>query len=264
MSGWKQRLAGLVIGSLIGGLGLPGLAQAQSGDVVVFAAASLKNALDAIAGGWQQETGNKSKISYAAASTLAKQLEQGAPADLFISADLEWMDYVDQRKLIRPGSRINLLGNKLVLIGPKDGAKPITIAPGFDLLTPLAGGRLAMGAVASVPVGKYGKAALENLGVWESLKGRIAEAETVRVALTYVARGETPLGIVYQTDAAADQSVAVLGTFPAGSHPDIVYPAAVMAESKRETASALFRYLQGPQAKAQFEAQGFTVLVKTP
>lgn len=262
MSRWRQRLAGLVIGSLI--VGLPGLSQAQSGDVVVFAAASLKNALDAISKDWQQDTGNKSKISYAAASTLAKQLEQGAPADLFISADLEWMDYLDQRKLIQPGSRINLLGNKLVLIGSKDGAKPITIAPGFDLLTPLAGGRLAMGAVASVPAGKYGKAALEHLGVWDKVKDRIAEAESVRVALAYVSRGEAPLGIVYQTDAAADKSVAVLGTFPAGSHPDIVYPVALIADSKQASAAALLSYLQGPKAKAQFEAQGFTVLVKTP
>src|SRR6476646_8136533 len=179
-------------------------AAAQGKDVVVFAAASLKNALDDIAGQWQRETGKKVVVSDAASNTLIKQIEQGAPADIFISADLDWMDYGQQKDLIKPDSRSNLLGNRLVLIAPKDSSVSANIQPGFDLAALLKGGRLAMGNVDAVPAGKYGKASLEKLGAWDGVKDKIAQAESVRAALLLVARGEAPLGIVYQTDAAAD------------------------------------------------------------
>src|SRR3984893_15931281 len=167
-----------------------GAAAAQSRDVVIFAAASLKNALDDIAGQWQRETGKKAVISYAASNTLIKQIEQGAPADIFISADLDWMDYGQQKGLIKPQTRSNLLGNRIVLVAPKDADVSVTIQPGFDLAALLKGGRLAMGNVDAVPAGKYGKAALEKLGVWDSVKDKIAHAENVRGALLFVSRGE--------------------------------------------------------------------------
>ena len=235
-------------------------AAAQGKDVVVFAAASLKNALDDIAGQWQRETGKKTVISYAASNTLIKQIEQGAPADIFISADLDWMDYGQQKNLIKPDSRFNLLGNRLVLIAPKDSSISANIQPGFDLATLLKGGRLAMGNVDAVPAGKYGKAALEKLGVWDSVKDKIAQAETVRAALLFVSRGEAPLGIVYQTDAAADPGVKIVGTFPENTHPPIIYPVALTKESTNPGAQAFLNYLRAPAARAAFERQGFTVL----
>jgi molybdate transport system substrate-binding protein len=224
---------------------LPAVAQGK--DVVVFAAASLKNALDDIAGQWQRETGKKAVISYAASNTLIKQIEQGAPADIFISADLDWMDYGQQKDLIRPDSRSNLLGNRLVLIAPKDSSVSANIQPGFDLAALLKGGRLAMGNVDAVPAGKYGK-------------DKIAQAESVRAALLFVSRGEAPLGIVYQTDAAADPSVKIIGTFPENTHPPIIYPVALTKESTNADAQALLSNLRSPAARAAFERQGFTVL----
>jgi molybdate transport system substrate-binding protein len=235
-------------------------AAAQGKDVVVFAAASLKNALDDIAGQWQRETGKKAVISYAASNTLIKQIEQGAPADIFISADLDWMDYGQQKNLIKPDSRFNLLGNRLVLIAPKDSSVSAIIQRGFDLATLLKGGRLAMGNVDAVPAGKYGKAALEKLGVWDSVKDKIAQAESVRAALLFVSRGEAPLGIVYQTDAAADPSVKIVGTFPENTHPPIIYPVALNKESTNPDAQTFLNYLRSPAARAAFERQGFTVL----
>ena len=235
-------------------------AAAQGKDVVIFAAASLKNALDDIAGQWQRETGKKAVISYAASNTLIKQIEQRAPADIFISADLDWMDYGQQKNLIKPDSRFNLLGNRLVLIAPKDSSVSANIQPGFALATLLKGGRLAMGNVDAVPAGKYGKAALEKLGVWDSVKDKIAQAESVRAALLFVSRGEAPLGIVYQTDAAADPSVKIVGTFPENTHPPIIYPAALTKESTNPDAQTLLNYLRSPAARAAFERQGFTVL----
>src|SRR5215510_5428233 len=167
---------------------LPAVAQGK--DVVVFAAASLKNALDDAAGQWQRETGKKVVISYAASNTLIKQIEQGAPADIFISADLDWMDYGQQKDLIKPDTRSNLLGNRLVLIAPKDANLSVDIRPGFDLAAPLKGGRLATANVDAVPAGKYGKAALEKLGAWDGVKDKLAQAESVRAALVLVSRGE--------------------------------------------------------------------------
>jgi molybdate transport system substrate-binding protein len=228
--------------------------------VLVFAAASLKNALDAIAEEWRRETGKRTTISYAASSTLAKQIENGAPADVFISADRDWMDYLAQRKLIDPKSRVDLLGNRLVLIAPKDSKIDLVIRPGFDIAATLGDGRLAMGDPAAVPAGLYGKAALETLGVWPRIANRIAAAENVRAALLLVARGEAPLGIVYQTDAAAEPGVRIVATFPPETHPPIVYPMALTAASTNPDAPALAAYLRGPAARSRFEAQGFAVL----
>jgi molybdate transport system substrate-binding protein len=254
-----------LIGSLTGALGLLAAgwgmqpAAAQDGDVIVFAAASLKNALDAVNDAWQKETGKRAKISYASSSALAKQLEQDAPAQIFISADLDWMDYVAQRNLIRPESRANLLGNRIVLIAPKDKAQAIDIKPGFDLAKVLGGGRLAMANVDAVPAGKYGKAALEKLGVWASVADKVAQAENVRAALLLVSRGEAPAGIVYQTDAAADPNVAIIGSFPESTHPPIIYPVALTTKAGPD-AAAFLAYVRGAKAKPLFEAQGFTVI----
>src|SRR5216683_7853188 len=242
---------------------LPGIARAQS-TVVVFAAASLKNALDEIAAAWAKDTGKPvPKMSYGASSALAKQIEQGAPADLFLSADLDWMDYVAGKNLIKADTRFNLLGNKIVLIAPKDSKMAAVALTGVDLAKALAGGRLSMANVDAVPVGKYGKAALEKLGVWNDVKDHLAQAENVRAALLLVARGEAPLGIVYSTDAAAEPNVRIVAAFPADSHPPIIYPAALAKESKNADAKAFLDFLQSAKARASFEKQGFTVLVKS-
>jgi molybdate transport system substrate-binding protein len=235
-------------------------AAAQGRDVLVFAAASLKNALDEISAQWQRESGKKAAISYAASNTLIKQIEQGAPADIFISADLDWMDYGQQKGLIKPDTRSNLLGNRLVLVAPKDSNISANIQPGFDLAALLKGGRLAMGNVDAVPAGKYGKAALEKLGAWDGVKDKIAQAESVRAALLLVARGEAPLGIVYQTDAASDPTVKIVGTFPENTHPPIIYPVALTKDATGAEALAFLNFLRSAVARAAFERQGFTVL----
>jgi len=237
-----------------------GTAAAQGRDVLVFAAASLKNAFDEVAAQWQRETGKKAAISYAASNTLIKQIEQGAPADIFISADLDWMDYGQQKDLIKPDTRSNLLGNRLVLIAPKDANLSVDIRPGFDLAAPLKGGRLATANVDAVPAGKYGKAALEKLGAWDGVKDKLAQAESVRAALVLVSRGEAPLGIVYQTDAAADQGVKIVGTFPENTYPPIVYPIALTKESRSADAQAFLAYIRSPAARPAFERQGFIIL----
>lgn len=244
-------------------LAAPAVAAPQARELVVFAAASLKNALDDAAARWAQAAGRPApKISYAASSALARQIELGAPADLFISADLDWMDYLAARKLIRPDSRVNLLANRIVLIAPKDSAVSVAIGPGFDLTKALGGGRLAMANVEAVPAGRYGKAALEKLGAWNGVKDSIAQAENVRAALLLVSRGEAPLGIVYQTDAAADPNVRILGVFPDDSHPPIVYPAAVTKDSDNPDAAVFLAFLRSPAARTAFEKQGFTMLAR--
>jgi molybdate transport system substrate-binding protein len=228
--------------------------------VVVFAAASLKNALDTIAKAWDAKTGSTATLSFAASSAIAKQIESGAPADLFISADLKWMDWVAERKLIDDASRKTLLGNTLVLIAPRDSAVSLKIEKGFKLAEALGEGRLAMGEPKFVPAGIYGQTALTNLGVWDRVAAKVAGAENVRVALTYVARGETPLGIVYGTDARSEPKVKVIDTFPADSHQPIVYPAAITASSTNAEAKAFLAYLSSPEAAKIFETEGFTVL----
>lgn len=241
--------------------GLARQADARGKDVVVLAAASLKNALDDASGAWTRQTGKTTKISYAASSALAKQIEGGIPADIFISADVPWMVYVAERKLIKPASRSDFLGNQIVLIAGKGSRIDLKIDTGFDLRGALGkDGRLAMGNVDAVPAGKYGKAALENLGVWPSVSDRVAQAENVRMALTLVSRGEAPLGIVYKTDAASDPAVRVVGLFPAGSHPAIIYPMALLATSTNPDAQAFVDFLKTPGARPFFEKQGFTVL----
>jgi molybdate transport system substrate-binding protein len=241
----------------------PGVAHAQ-GNVLIFAAASLKNALDEIAATWSKDTGKPApRISYAASSALAKQMEQGAPADMFISADLDWMDYVGAKNLIKNDTRFNLLGNKIVIIAPRDSKTTNLAIKGDDLAKALAGGRLSMANVDSVPAGKYGKAALEKLGAWNAVKDSIAQAENVRAALLLVGRGEAPLGIVYSTDAAAEPNVRIVATFPDDSHPPIIYPAALTKDSTKTDAKAFLDFLRSAKARSAFEKQGFTVLVKS-
>jgi len=236
-------------------------ARAADQDVLVFAAASLKNALDDAIAAYGQETGTKVTASYAASSALAKQIEQGAPAQLFISADLAWMDYLAERQLIDESTRRNLLGNSLVLVTSKDSKLgEVAIGQGVDLAALLGDGRLAVGEVSSVPAGKYAKAALEKLGGWVGVENKLAQAENVRAALALVARGEAPLGIVYKTDAASDPTVRILGSFPADSHPPIIYPAAVTKVGEGSGAVAFLQFLGGSVAKAAFEKQGFTLL----
>jgi molybdate transport system substrate-binding protein len=235
-------------------------AQAQAAKpVVVFAAASLKGALDGAVALYEADGGGPVTVSYAGSSALARQIESGAPADVFISADLDWMTYLAGRKLVRAETERRLLGNRLVLVAPKDGAEPVAIGPGFPLADALGDGRLVLCDLA-VPCGKYARAALESLGVWGAVEGLIAFAENVRAALAFVSRGEAPYGIVYATDAAADMGVAVVGTFPADSHPAIVYPVAVTAESTNPAAAAFVDFLATPKAGAVFEKAGFTML----
>jgi molybdate transport system substrate-binding protein len=256
--GLAAALAAILVLAQVSGAPRPALAQA--GGPTVFAAASLKNALDAIAGDWVKAGHAPPKISYAGSNTLAKQLEQGAPADIFFSADRDWMDYARKKNTIRPGTSVDLLGNRILLIAPKDAATPVDIRSGFDLAKLLDGGKLAMANVEAVPAGKYGKTALEKLGAWEGVKDRIAQADNVRAAMQLVARGEAPLGIVYATDAAADPTVRIVGSFPEDSYAPIVYPVALTKDGTNPDAAPFLAYLRGPEAKAEFEKQGFTVL----
>lgn len=255
-------LRALIAAWAIGAALLPLQTNAEDKGPVVFAAASLKDALDSINADWRKESGKQAVISYAASSTLAKQIEQGAPADIFISADEDWMNYLADRKLIKPDTRFDLAGNRLVLIAPKDSKLSAAIGEGFPLASLLGDdGRLAMADTASVPAGKYGKAALAKLGVWDGVKDRIAQAENVRAALALVSRGEAPLGIVYATDAKSDPKVKALDTFPESTHAPILYPIAIAAASKNADALAFLAYLKTAAAQSVFEAQGFKVLL---
>ncbi len=249
-----------ILGCLLAALMLAPSLPAQAQDVLVFAAASMKTALDDIAAQWRAETGKGVKVSYAASSALARQIEQGAPADLFISADSDWMNYVAGKTLIKPATRGDLLGNRIVLVAAKGDKTALKIAPGFALAGALDNHRLAMANVDAVPAGKYGKAALQSLGVWGAVEQKVAQTDDVRAALLLVSRGEAPFGIVYATDAAADPAVRVVDVFPADSHPAIVYPAAVVASSKNRDAEAFLAHLRSAKAKPLFERQGFAVL----
>jgi molybdate transport system substrate-binding protein len=237
-------------------------ATADDSKVLVFAAASLKNALDKVNAACEAEVGEQATISYAATSALAKQIEEGAPADVFFSADLDWMKKLSGKQLIKADSEKELLGNEIVLVVPAASTATATVGPNFDLAGVLAGGKLAMANVDSVPAGKYGKASLEKLGVWEAVSGQVAQAENVRAALALVATGEAAAGIVYATDASAETKVKVIGTFPADSHPPIVYPVAQTAGSKDENTSAFLACLASPKAADIFKAEGFTVLTQ--
>jgi molybdate transport system substrate-binding protein len=234
---------------------------AFAADVTVFGAASLADALKEIAADYQKQSGKQVAVSLAASSALARQIEASGGADVFISADLDWMDYLDNKGLIQHDTRENLLGNKLVLVAGKDVNTSITVAPHFDLLGALKGGRLAMADPDSVPAGKYGRTALISLGAWNSVVNKVVNAENVRVALAYVSRGEAPLGIVYETDAKAEPGVKVVGVFPENSHQPILYPAALVKDANPE-ARTFLAYLASPAARAVFEKDGFTFLVK--
>lgn len=236
-------------------------AAANDRALLVFAGASLKNALDAAAEAFNRHSGTAVTASYAATSALAKQIEAGAPADVFMSADLDWMDYLAQRDLIRAETRRNLLANRLVLIAPKSAPVSLRIGPGFSLASALGDGRLAMANTAAVPAGKYARKALEALGVWTAVEDRVAQADNVRMALALVSRGEAPLGIVYATDAAADPNVDIVDTFAADSHPPIVYPVAVVAKATNTSAAAFVDFLAGDgAARRAFAAEGFEML----
>jgi len=238
----------------------PAVAQADS--VTVFAAASMANALAEIETGFEAASGHDLVISLAGSSTLARQIQQGAPADVFISASTDWMDLIVKEGLVEGGSRFDLLGNSLVLVAHGKDAPPVEIAEGFALSTLLGEGRLAMALVDAVPAGIYGKAALESLGIWSDVAPKVVQTDNVRAALALVALGEASYGIVYATDAAAEDDVTVVGTFPPDSHPPIIYPAADLANRDGPAEAAFLDYLRGAEARIAFERQGFTVLVK--
>jgi molybdate transport system substrate-binding protein len=257
-----SRLAGiafLAFTILFGSALSPAAAQDKS--LTIFAAASMKNALDDVDAAYTAKTGVKISASYAASSALAKQIDQGAPADIFVSADTDWMDYAIGKKNINLSTRVDLLGNSIVLIAPKDSRiDNVTIAQGFDLAKLAGDGKIATGDVKAVPVGKYAKAALEKLGAWQAAEPKFAMAESVRAALALVARGEAVLGIVYSTDAKVEPGVKIVGTFPADSHPAIIYPVAATTTAKPEAAGYL-AFLKTSAAKAIFEKYGFRFLI---
>lgn len=242
---------------------LPSIAQqpVMSGKgPVVFAAASLKTALDEIAAAFASDTGKTTPVVYASSAILAKQIENGAPADIFISADLNWMDYLDQAGLIRTKTRRNLLGNALVLIEPSDSSTKLVIAPGFDLAGAAGNGKIAVCTVATCPGGIYAKQALDALGIWPKVEPKLAQADNIRSALNLVSRGETSFGIVYATDAKADPNVKVAGVFPESTHSPITYPAAVVGTSNNSDAARFLGFLSSPAAKKIWVEQGFTIL----
>ena len=253
----------LAILSLFAALaGAPPTAAAQD-SLTVFAAASLKNALDDTNAAFSKATGVKVVASYEASSALAKQIEAGAPADVFISADLRWMDYATEHRLIRPDTRVNLLGNRLVLIAPKDSKlDTIAIAKGFDIATLAGDGRIAVADVKAVPAGLYAEAALESLGAWAAAEGKLAMAENVRATLAFVARGETAIGIVYETDAKIEPKVKIVGVFPDGSYPPVIYPAAATAATTNPAVARYLNFLRSSAAKAIFEKYGFSFLIR--
>lgn len=251
----KKISAGIVIFGVVCALSAMFAAvPAHAQSLTIFAAASLKDALDDVVRSYPAA---KVVVSYGASSALAKQIENAAPADVFISADLDWMDYLQTRNLIDKSTRVNLLRNRLVLIAPANSDAKLEIKPGFALAQALGDGRLSMANPDSVPAGKYGKAALQHLGVWTAVAGKVAPAADVRAALVLVSRGEAPFGIVYRTDAIADKNVRIVGEFPDGSHPPIIYPAAVTAGSKNAHARPFLKYLGSPAAQAIFAKYGF-------
>jgi len=241
-------------------IALTALQQARADNLTVFAAASLKNALDDIAAKWKDSGAGTVGASYASSSTLAKQIEQGAPADVFISADTQWMGYVNKKSLV--DNPHDLLGNRLVLISAKDNPLTLEIKPGLKLAELLADGRLAVGDPSNVPAGIYAKEALTKLKIWDEVQPKLAPAADVRAALTLVSRGEAPLGIVYETDAKVDPKVRTVAVFPEDSHKPIVYPVAVVKSSRNPDAAKFVAFLDGPAAKEIFVKYGFSVIGK--
>jgi len=241
------------------GAGLSFAAGAWAQGVTVFAASSLTDALNDIVKLYAAKSGVGIKTSYASSSALARQIENGAPADIFFSADEEWMDYLDKRSLLEKGSRVPRLGNRLVLVAPAGPARRIEISKGFDLAGLVGNGRIATGDPASVPVGKYAQQALTYLGVWPIAESKLARADNVRVALSYVERGEAPLGIVYSTDAAIAKGVQVVGEFPPESHLPISYPLAIVVKHGNDATKGFHAFLLGSEAAAVFQRFGFSV-----
>jgi molybdate transport system substrate-binding protein len=240
----------------------PQLLAAQD-SITVFAAASMKNALDGTNAAFTKATGVKVVASYAASSALAKQIEQGAPADVFVSADLQWMDYAAVHNLIRSDTRVNLLGNKLVLIAPKDSKlDKVEIAKGFDIAKLAGDGRVAVADVKAVPAGLYAKAALEQLNAWTAAEPKLAMAENVRATLAFVARGETPIGIVYETDAKVEPNVKIVGVFPEDSHPPVTYSVAATTAATNPAVKRYLDFLRTSAAKVIFERYGFSFLIR--
>ena len=233
-------------------------ADASKSPVIVYAAASLTNALNDIGNAYMSESKVTVKFSFGASSTLARQIEAGAQADVFVSADIEWMDYLQQHHLIDATTRQNLLGNALALIAPANSTIQLKITHGFPLAASLGDERLAVADADSVPAGKYARAALTSLGVWDDVSGKLVRAENVRAALAYVDRAEAPLGIVYQTDAHIDHKVRIVDRFPAGSYPAIIYPVALTTSAKPDT-KEFIAYLRGATASDIFKTYGFTV-----
>ena len=255
----KQGWAVWAMGAMLA-LGTVGARAADaSRGVLVFAAASLANVLGDLDQAFTARTGIRVTSSLAASSTLAKQIEAGAPADVYFSADLQWMSYLQQRALLRPGSRHDVAGNSLVLIAPAASTLQVSIAPGFDLAGRLGGGHLAVADPDSVPAGIYAREALQKLGVWDSVAPRLVRAENVRTALAYVARGDAPLGIVYRTDALVQKGVRVVGVFPADSHSPIVYPVALTRRSN-DAAARYLAFITSPDAQTVFRKWGFEPL----
>jgi molybdate transport system substrate-binding protein len=236
-----------------------GAAEPPAHTVLVFAAASLTDALEEVDRAFTDQTQVPVKASFAASSVLARQIESGAPAEVFLSADVEWMDYLEQRHLLAAGSRHDLLGNRLVLIAPADSTVRVSLGPHLNLSQALGTGRLAMGDPDSVPAGLYARAALEKLGVWSQVSSRVAPAENVRAALAFVARGEAPLGIVYRTDALAEKRVRIVDVFPESTHPPIKYPVALLTHSGPEAAQ-LIEFLRSARARQIFGRHGFQPL----
>lgn len=260
-SSLKTRFIALL--ALTAATALAPLPAAAQETLTIFAAASMKNALDDVNKAFTEKEKIKVTASYAASSALIKQIEAGAPADVFISADLDWMKYGLEKKAIKPGSDFQLLGNRLVLIAPKDSkTNEVKIAPGFDIVGAAGGGRIATGDVRAVPVGKYAKAALEKLGVWDKAESHMAMAENVRAALALVGRGEATLGIVYETDAKVEPNVKIVAVFPQESYPPVIYPAGLTVSAKPDAAKYL-AFLRTDAAKAILERYGFTFLAKS-
>src|SRR5215475_3601374 len=231
---------------------------APAQDVTVFAAASLTNVFEEIGKSYRARGGTPVRFSFAASSTLAKQIESGASADIFASADEEWMDYLANRNLIEVATRVSRLGNALVLITPPDQKRTIDIKPGFNLAGMIGNGKLATGDPAHVPVGRYAQQALTKLGVWDAVAPKIARTDNVRAALLFVERGEAPFGIVYATDAAVSGKVNIAGEFPAGSYPPVSYPFAILAKRDRPEVKSFFEFLYGAEAQAIYRKAGFS------
>lgn len=243
--------------ALAGGGSLPAIAQADL--LTVFAAASLREALDDVAIGFEKKTGADVTLSYAGSSSLARQIEAGAPADVFVSANAAWMDALEAEGHVQPGTRFDLLGNALVLVGPARGApEPVTLNT-ENLKAALQDGKLALALVDAVPAGIYGKQALQTLGIWDDLSGHVAQTDNVRAALALVAIGAAPLGMVYATDAQADDRVTVRAPIAAKLHDEILYPAAATTQSNSAHTQAFLDYLRSPPAEDIFVRHGFTV-----